>query len=71
LVRIWQSLSGDSYIRLLSAKHFLASAIVFEFGGCIWDVSPHGAVSMPFPSVSAPLFVPVFPLDRRNSGLKF
>jgi hypothetical protein len=26
---------------------------------------------MAFPSVSAPLFVPVFPLDRSNSGLKF
>jgi hypothetical protein len=26
---------------------------------------------MPFPSVSALLFVPVFPLDRSNSGLKF
>ena len=26
---------------------------------------------MTFPSVSAPLFVPVFPLDRGNSGLKF
>jgi hypothetical protein len=24
---------------------------------------------MAFPSASAPLFVPVFPLDRRNSGL--
>jgi hypothetical protein len=26
---------------------------------------------MAFPSVSTPLFVPVFPLDRNNSGLKF
>jgi hypothetical protein len=26
---------------------------------------------MAFPSVSAPLFVPVFPLDGSNSGLKF
>ena len=26
---------------------------------------------MAFPSVSAPLFVPIFPLDRSNSGLKF
>jgi hypothetical protein len=32
LVRIWQSLSGDSYIRLLSAStYFLASATVSGF----------------------------------------
>jgi hypothetical protein len=30
LVRIWQSLSGHSYTRLLSAKCFLASAIVTD-----------------------------------------
>ena len=30
-----------------------------------------GSLWMAFPSVSAPLFVPVFPLDRSNSGLKF
>jgi len=27
------------------SKHFLASAIVTGFGGCIWDGSPGGAVS--------------------------
>jgi hypothetical protein len=27
------------------SKHFLASAIVFEFGVCRWDGSPAGAVS--------------------------
>jgi hypothetical protein len=26
---------------------------------------------MAFPSISVPLFIPVFPLDRSNSGLKF
>jgi hypothetical protein len=26
---------------------------------------------MAFPSVSAPFFVPIFPLDRSNSGLEF
>jgi hypothetical protein len=31
LVRIWQSLSGDSCIRLLSASTFLASTIVSGF----------------------------------------
>jgi hypothetical protein len=30
-----------------------------------------GSLWMAFPSVSALLFVPVFPLDRNNSGLKF
>jgi hypothetical protein len=28
-----------------------------------------GSLCMAFPSVSAPLFVPAFPLDRRNSDL--
>jgi len=27
------------------SKHFLASAIVTGFGGCIWDGSPDGKVS--------------------------
>jgi hypothetical protein len=30
-----------------------------------------GSLWMAFPSVFAPLFVPVFPLDRSNSGIKF
>jgi hypothetical protein len=30
-----------------------------------------GSLWMTFPSISVPLFVPVFPLDRSNSGLKF
>ena len=30
-----------------------------------------GSLRMAFPSVSVPLFVPEFPLDRSNSGLKF
>ena len=30
-----------------------------------------GSFWMAFPSVSAPQFVPAFPLDRTNSGLKF
>jgi hypothetical protein len=27
-VRFWQSLSGDSYIRLLVSKYFLASSVI-------------------------------------------
>jgi len=38
----------------------------------MWDESPRrGSLWMALPSVSAPLFVPVCPLDRSNSGLKF
>jgi hypothetical protein len=33
--RHWQSLSGDSYIRLLSANSCLQSTIVSEFGNCL------------------------------------
>jgi hypothetical protein len=43
----------------------LASAIIVSgFGVYIWDLSPGVAAS-------APVFVPVFPLDRNNSGLTF
>ena len=54
------------------SKHFLASAIVSGFVVCMWDGSPGGGcLWMAFPLVSVLLFVPVFPLDRSNSGLKF
>jgi hypothetical protein len=66
LVRLWQNLSGDSYIRYA----LLASAIESGFGGCIWDGSPGGTI-LDGLSVSAELFVPVFPSDRINSGLIF
>ena len=41
-VRYWQSLSGDSNIRLMSAS---TSTIVSGFGDCIWDGYPGGTVS--------------------------
>ena len=54
------------------SKHFLASAIVSGFVVCMWDGSPGGGcLWMAFPLVSVLLFVPVFPLDRSNFGLKF
>ena len=48
------------------SKHFLASAIPSAFHISMW-----GNLFMTFLSDPAPLFVPVFPLDRSNSGLKF
>jgi hypothetical protein len=48
------------------SKHFLASAIVSGFGVYMWDGSLVGSLWMAFPSVSALLFVLVFPLDRSN-----
>jgi hypothetical protein len=42
------------------SKLLLASAIVSGFGGCLWDGSPGGAVSV-HPLVSAPHFVSVTP----------
>ena len=53
------------------SKHFLESAIVSEFDVCIWDGSPGGAVPRWLFLQSLPHFVPVLPLDRSNSGLKF
>jgi len=47
----------------LCQQEFLASAIVF--GVCLW-----GSLWMAFALISMPLFVPVFPLDKSNSGLK-
>ena len=44
-VRLWQSVSGDSYTRFLPTWTFLASTIVSVFGNCIWDESPGGALS--------------------------
>ena len=62
-VSLYQSLSGDSYIRLPLAQHFLASTIVSGFGVYIWDGSPGGAVSgWPFHqsliSTLSPYFLP-------------
>jgi hypothetical protein len=65
-----QDLAEPLSIQLYQApisKHFLASAIVSRFDDCMWDGSPDLDV---FPSVSVPLFVPVFLLDRSNSELK-
>jgi hypothetical protein len=54
------------------SKHFLASAIVSGFGVCRWDGSQGGVVSRwPFLQSLFHFFVPVFPLDRNNSELKF
>jgi hypothetical protein len=69
LVRVWKSLSGDSYIRLLSE-------ITSWHRNCVWVwwlhmgwISKWGSLWMAVLSVPAPLFVLVFPLDNRNSGL--
>ena len=53
------------------SKCFLASAIVSGFGVYMRWISRWGSLCMAFPSVSASHFVPIFPLDRRNSRLKF
>jgi hypothetical protein len=65
LVRLWQSLSGDIYTKLISA-------IGFGFVVCIWDEFLGGAVSgwSFLQSLLHIVFVPVLPLDRNISGLK-
>ena len=68
LGRLWQSLSGDSYIRFLSAS---ISNSVWVWGLHMGWIPRWGSLLVAFPSISAPLFVPVFPLDKGNSGLKF
>jgi hypothetical protein len=60
---IGQALAELLRIQLYQApvsKHFFASAIVFGFSVYRWDGSlDGGSLWMAFPSVSAPLFVPV------------
>jgi hypothetical protein len=51
--------------------YFLASIIVSGFGDCIEWIPNLGNLWMAFPSVSVPLFVPVFFLDRSDSVLIF
>jgi hypothetical protein len=66
-----QPLRKQSYKAPVS-KHFLASAIMSEFGVCRWDVSIGGTVSAwTFFKPMFHFFVPAFPLDRNISGLKF
>ena len=50
------------------SKHFLASAILSVFGLWIQGGSPGGTVSG-WPFLQS--LLPVFPLERSNSGLKF
>jgi hypothetical protein len=53
------------------SKHFMASAIVSRIAVYTWVEFPRWySLWMAFPSVSTPYFVPVFPLNRRNSGVK-
>ena len=62
-----EPLRGQLYKAPVS-KLFLASAVLPGFGICRCNGS-QGGVGLWM--VSAPFFVPVFPLDRNNSGLKF
>jgi hypothetical protein len=69
LVRLCQSLSGDSYTSSCQQALLGISNIVWVWClqmGCIprWD-----SLWMAFPLVCAPLFIPAFPLERSNSGL--
>ena len=63
MVRLLQSLSGDSYTRLLSARVSLASVIVTGFGVCRWDEALGGAVS------GWPFLVAVCSLVENSSGI--
>jgi hypothetical protein len=67
LIRFWQSLERN---RLYQAPVNMSNS------GWVWClhmgwIRRWRSLWMAFPSVSAPLFVPVFPVDRSNFGLKF
>jgi hypothetical protein len=69
-VRLLKSLSGDSYIRLLSARIGISTNVWVWSLYMGWTMR-WGSLWMVFPLVSSPQFAHIFPLDRRNSGLKF
>jgi hypothetical protein len=57
--------SGRASQKIAISKHFLALAMGLV---SLYGMDPQVGQSL---SVSVPLFVPVFPLDRSNSGLIF
>jgi hypothetical protein len=70
LVRLLQSLSGNSYIRLILAKLLGISNSDWAWWLHIALISRWDRFLVAFPSVSAPFFVPIFHLDRNNFGVK-
>jgi hypothetical protein len=65
-----EPLGGQQYQAPVS-KFFLVSASVWVWCPQMRWIPRWGSLWMAFPSVSALLFVPVFPFDRSNSGLIF
>jgi hypothetical protein len=70
--------SGSGRVSQETAISGCSQQALLGISNIVWFWCPHvgwilrwGSLSMAFPSVSAPLFVPVFPLNRRNSGVKF
>jgi hypothetical protein len=51
------------------SKHLLASSIVYEFGDYMGWILRWDFLCMAFPSVYAPHFVLIFPLDRNFTHL--
>jgi len=59
---LWMCLSGEIYIRSLSASIFLASSILSSFGGCIYIYGPSvGQALNSVPSVVALNFASISP----------
>jgi len=70
LVRWCQSLSENSHTKLLSVSTFWISKRVGVWYPQMGWIPRWGSLWMAFPTVTAPFFVPVFPLDRNDSELK-
>ena len=62
-------LSGDSYNRRQQAVLGISNSVWVWWLYMGW-ILRWGSLWMAFPSVSPPHFVPIFPLDKSNSGLK-
>jgi hypothetical protein len=65
IVSFWQSLSRESYIRLLSHA-LLGIQSMSGFGDCLWDGSPGGAVSG-WPFLQSLLHTLLEPLEDMKS----
>ena len=68
LIRLWQSLSGDSYTRSCHQALLGISNSVWVCWLYMWWIPRWGNLWMAFSSVSVLLFVP---FNRSNSGLMF
>ena len=68
MIRLWQRLSEDSYISLCQQARVDISKRDWVWWLNMTWIPRWSSLWMPFPPISAPLFVTVYPLDMSESG---